>query len=92
MKSNKFLGIVSAYDVIKKLDVIKTIEEIMLAREPFLHETYTAKDAIVLMDDAPFGIIPMIDARQRVLGVVTRGSLLSAMSSPWTETEENSNE
>ena len=85
----KFLGIVSAYDVIKKLDDIKTIEEIMLGREPFLNENATAKDAIVLMDEAPFGIIPVIDARQRVLGVVTRGSLLSAMSSPWIETEEN---
>ena len=84
----KFLGIVSAYDVIKKLDDIKTIEEIMLGREPFLSENATAKDAIVLMDEAPFGIIPVIDARQRVLGVVTRGSLLSAMSSPWIETEE----
>ena len=84
----KFLGIVSAYDVIKKLDDIKTIEEIMLGREPFLNENSTAKDAIVLMDEAPFGIIPVIDARQRVLGVVTRGSLLSAMSSPWIETEE----
>ncbi len=84
----KFLGIVSAYDVIKKLDDIKTIEEIMLGREPFLNENATAKDAIVLMDEAPFGIIPVIDARQRVLGVVTRGSLLSAMSSPWIETEE----
>ncbi|KXH83843.1 betaine/proline/choline family ABC transporter ATP-binding protein [Sporosarcina sp. HYO08] len=86
---NKLLGIVSAYDVIKKLDDIKTIEEIMLSREPFLHDTASAEDAIVLMDNAPFGIIPVVDERQRILGVVTRGSLLSAMSSQWTETEED---
>lgn len=88
----KLIGIVSAYDVIKRLDAIKTIEEIMLSREPFLPETATARDAIVMMDEAPFGIIPIVDAQQRVLGVVTRGSLLSAMSSPWTDTEENNHE
>ncbi len=86
---NKLLGIVSAYDVIKKLGAIKTIEDIMLPREPFLSDSATAKDAIIMMDDAPFGIIPVIDKSKKVLGVVTRGSLLSAMSSQWTETEEN---
>ncbi|KAA0955799.1 betaine/proline/choline family ABC transporter ATP-binding protein [Sporosarcina sp. ANT_H38] len=84
----KLLGIVSAYDVIKRLDNIKTIEEIMMPREPFLYETATAKDAIILMDEAPYGIIPIIDKTQKLLGVVTRGSLLSAMSSQWTDTEE----
>lgn len=86
---NKLLGIVSAYDVIKKLDDIKTIEEIMVSREPFLSDAATAKDAIIMMDDAPFGIIPVVDHYQKVLGVVTRGSLLSVMSSQWTETEES---
>ena len=81
----KLIGIVSAYDVIKKLDDIKTIEEIMEAREPFLYDTATAKDAIVMMNEAPYGIIPIVDKTQKLIGVVTRGSLLSAMSSQWTE-------
>lgn len=84
----KLIGIVSAYDLIKKLDNIKTIEEIMMPREPFLYDNATAKDAIVMMDEAPYGIIPIIDKTQKLLGVVTRGSLLSAMSSQWTEPEE----
>ncbi|MFJ7934145.1 betaine/proline/choline family ABC transporter ATP-binding protein [Sporosarcina sp. NPDC096371] len=86
---NKLLGIVSAYDLIKKMGVIKAIDEIMGSREPFLTNTATAKDAIIMMDSAPFGIIPIVDNYQKVLGVVTRGSLLSAMSSQWTETEDN---
>lgn len=86
---NRLLGIVSAYDLIKKLDTIKTIDEIMGPREPFLTDTATAKDAIIMMDNAPFGIIPIVGSHQKVLGVVTRGSLLSAMSSQWTETEES---
>jgi len=88
----KLIGIVSAYDVIKKLDDIKIIEEIMQNREPFLYDTATAKDAIVMMDEAPYGIIPIIDKSQKLVGVVTRGSLLSAMSSQWTEMGEIPNE
>ena len=85
----KLLGVVSAYDLIKKLDEIKTIDEIMTSPEPFLSDTATAKDAIIMMDEAPFGIIPIVNSYKKIIGVVTRGSLLSAMSSQWTETEEN---
>ena len=85
----KLLGIVSAYDLIKKLDDIQTIDEIMVSQEPFLSDSATAKDAIIMMDNATFGIIPIVDNYRKLLGVVTRGSLLSAMSSQWTETEEN---
>ena len=85
----KFLGIVSAYDVIKKLDDIKTIEEIMLPREPFLNRNCNCKRCNCHDGRSAFRHYSrLIDARQSVLGVVTRGSLLSAMSSQWTETEE----
>ena len=83
---NKLVGIVSAHDLIKKLDDIKIIEEIMVSREPFLFDTATAKDAIIMMNEAPYGILPVVDKTQKLVGVVTRGSLLSAMSSQWTET------
>ena len=85
---NKLLGILSAYDLLKKLDTIKTVDEIMQPAEPFLLNTATAKDAIVMIDDAPFGMIPIVDKDHRIMGLVTRGSLLSAMSSQWTETED----
>ncbi|HJF31389.1 MAG TPA: betaine/proline/choline family ABC transporter ATP-binding protein [Sporosarcina psychrophila] len=83
---NKLVGIISAHDLIKKLDDIKIIEEIMVSREPFLFDTATAKDAIIMMNEAPYGILPVVDKTQKLVGVVTRGSLLSAMSSQWTET------
>lgn len=87
-ESKKLLGIVSAYDIIKKLDHIETVDEIMLPAEPFLLNTDTAKDAIVMIDNSPFGMIPVVDKDHKVLGLVTRGSLLSAMSSQWTEMED----
>lgn len=86
----KLLGIVSAYDLIKKLDTIKTIDEIMVPVKAYLTKTATAKEAIIMIDDAPFGMIPIVDNDHKIVGLVTRGSLLSAMSSQWTEVEETS--
>ncbi|MDM5334906.1 ABC transporter ATP-binding protein [Ureibacillus composti] len=84
----RLLGIVSAYDLLKKMGTVKTIDEIMVPAEPYLLDTATAKDAIVLIDVAPFGMIPIVDKDHKLVGLVTRGSLLSALSSQWIETEE----
>ncbi|MEK3936094.1 betaine/proline/choline family ABC transporter ATP-binding protein [Sporosarcina sp. FSL W7-1349] len=86
-EGHHLLGIVSAYDLIKKLDSIKKIDEIMLPAQPALPSTATAKDAIVLMEETTFGMIPVVDEASKLVGLVTRGSLLSAMSSQWTEAE-----
>lgn len=82
------LGIVSAYDVIKQLKTIKTIEEVLTPVDHYLQDTTSAKDAIIMMDETPFGMIPIVNDKKKVVGLVTRGSLLSAMSSQWTETED----
>ncbi|PIC67254.1 proline/glycine betaine ABC transporter ATP-binding protein [Sporosarcina sp. P16a] len=81
----KLLGIVSAYDLIKNVDGIKTIDEVMKPAVPFLVDTATAKDAIIMMDTSPFGMIPIVDEHHILVGLVNRGSLLSAMSSQWTD-------
>lgn len=86
-EDNIMLGFVSAYDLIKQMDNIKTIEEIMVSAEPFLWRSQSAKDAIVMMSNAPLGIIPVVDDNKKVVGLVTRGTLLSALSSQWTELE-----
>ncbi|MGJ9386117.1 betaine/proline/choline family ABC transporter ATP-binding protein [Salipaludibacillus sp. CF4.18] len=86
-ENDTMMGIVSAYDVIKKMDEIKTIEEIMRTTEPFLLSSQSAKDAIVMMSNASLEIIPVVDETKRVVGLVTRGTLLSALSSQWTELE-----
>ncbi len=88
----KLLGIVSAYDLIKKLDEIDTIDDVMVPATPVLLDTATAKDAIMMIDETPFGMIPVVDKDEKIVGLVTRGSLLSAMSSQWTETEGDTNE
>ena len=86
-ESKTLLGIVSAYDVIKSVNSIRTIAEIMQPIEHFLRDSASAKDAIIMMDETPFGLIPVVDEANKVVGLVTRGSLLSALSTQWTETE-----
>ncbi|WP_210470619.1 betaine/proline/choline family ABC transporter ATP-binding protein [Sporosarcina sp. 6E9] len=88
----QILGIVSAYDLIKEFNNIQTVDEIMLPADPVLFDSDTAKDAIIMIDEAPHGMIPVVDKNRKIVGLVTRGSLLSAMSSPWTDTEEKTNE
>lgn len=86
-ESKALLGIVSAYDVIKSVNSIRTIAEIMQPIGHFLRDSASAKDAIIMMDETPFGMIPIVDGANKVVGLVTRGSLLSALSAQWTETE-----
>lgn len=84
----EIIGQVTAEDVMRKIDEIKTIEEIMIPSESYLPDTATAKDAILMMDESKDGIIPVVNEAKHVIGLVTRGTLLSAMSKQWTATEE----
>jgi osmoprotectant transport system ATP-binding protein len=38
---------------------------------------------------ASYGIIPVVDETQKVIGVVTRGSLLSFFANQWSEERGN---
>lgn len=85
-----YKGIISAYDLIARMNQITAIEELLIPEQPFLHDDATAKDAIATMSDASLGIIPVLDKDHKVMGLVTKGTLLTALSSPWTETEATS--
>ncbi len=87
-EAGALVGLVSSYKLIKKIDEIHSLEEIMEAPKTVLPLSATAKEAIVLMPSAQLGIIPILDKVLRVKGLVTSGTLLSALSSQWTEMEE----
>jgi osmoprotectant transport system ATP-binding protein len=83
----KFIGLISAYELIKKVNSIQLIEEIMRVPEHTLTEAATAKDAIMMMPNVKYGVIPVLNEAKKVVGIVTRGTLLTALSSQWTELE-----
>ena len=82
-EKGKLLGIVSAYDVTAKMEQSLTIEEIMTPPRVVLQDTATARDALALITEAPYGIIPIVTAEGIIAGIVTRGSLLTAFASQW---------
>lgn len=86
-EEDAMLGVVSSYDLIKQVSKIKSLEEIMLQTKYILPDSATAKEAILMMDETPFGMIPVINDAKKVVGLVTQGTLLSAMSSQWTDME-----
>ncbi|PZX05736.1 osmoprotectant transport system ATP-binding protein [Psychrobacillus insolitus] len=83
----RFIGLISAYELIKKVNSIQLIEEIMRIPEHTLTDAATAKDAIMMMPNVKYGVIPVLNEAKKVVGIVTRGTLLTALSSQWTELE-----
>jgi osmoprotectant transport system ATP-binding protein len=86
--SGRLCGIVSAYDLQSKLDEIQTIQEISLPDEPYLEQSASAKDALKAITGTKFGVLPVVDGSKRVVGVVTRSSLLTAFANHWAGKEE----
>lgn len=87
-ENGTLLGIVSAYDLLDKSNQIEAVEQIMLPATTYLSDEATAKDAINAMSESSFDIIPVVNKNRKVVGIVTRGTLLTALSSPWTEETE----
>ena len=84
---DSFIGLISAYELIKKVNSIQSIEEILIVPDHILTEKATAKDAIMMMPSVKYGVIPVLNEAKKVVGIVTRGTLLTALSSQWTELE-----
>jgi len=84
-ENGRLTGIISAYDLQAKMEEIETVAEIAVTAEPVLDLSATAKDALVAIEQARFGIVPVVGEEGRVTGVVTKGSLLTMFSRFWVE-------
>ncbi len=84
-ENGKLLGIMSGYELQARKDQAQTIAEIMQPANMVLNNTATAKDALQMITKAAYGIIPVVDEAKKVIGVVTRGSLLSFFADQWSE-------
>lgn len=86
--NGRLSGIVSAYDLQPRLDDIESIEEVAISADLCLEETATAKDALLAITDAKFGVIPVVGEGKRIVGVVTRSSLLTTFADHWAGRRE----
>src|SRR5699024_5263977 len=74
---NHAKGYVSIYDVTKEFDdENKKVQDIL---QPFAHvlspETILT-EAIHILDEGPFSYIPVVDAKDKLVGLLTRGSVV----------------
>ncbi|MGE4274379.1 MAG: ABC transporter ATP-binding protein [Desulfitobacterium sp.] len=83
-EKGKLLGIIPSYDLHAKKENIHTIAEIVQPIETILESTATAKDALQMINKAIYGILPVVNEARKVIGVVTRGSLLSFFANQWS--------
>lgn len=86
-EDGRLLGIASAYDLTTHMEEKRTIQEIMTPAPAVLPETATAREALGLITEAPYGIIPVVSDSGVVTGVVTRSSLLTAFAAQWSKEE-----
>ncbi|WP_211748226.1 ABC transporter ATP-binding protein [Paenibacillus sp. Marseille-Q4541] len=86
-REGKLLGIVSAYDLSSQTTA-SNIGEIMHPVSFVLEDSATARDALALINEAPYGIIPVVTQNGVITGVVTRSSLLTAFASQWSNEKE----
>ncbi|HEY2495359.1 MAG TPA: ABC transporter ATP-binding protein [Paenibacillus sp.] len=87
--NDQLTGIVSIYDLQSKLEQIQTIQEISVPAVPYLDEDATAQDALIAIGDARFGIIPIVGKSKKVVGVITRSTLLTTFADHWAGRREN---
>ncbi|WP_242662050.1 MULTISPECIES: CBS domain-containing protein [Desulfitobacterium] len=75
-----------------KKETIQTLAEIVQPVDRVLANTTTAKDALQMINTAAYGIIPVVNETQKVVGAVTRGSLLSFFANQWSGEGEDADE
>src|SRR5690625_6482304 len=75
-EEHSIVGMLDAYELAKRVGKIQTVEEIMFSPEHTLSESATAKDAIFMMKKVSYGIIPVVNEDNKVIGLVTKGTLL----------------
>jgi osmoprotectant transport system ATP-binding protein len=79
----RLTGIISAYDLHAQMDSIRTVQEISQVPQSFLLDSATAQDALVAILDAKLGVVPICNQADKVVGVITRSTLLTTFADHW---------
>lgn len=72
-----FLGIATIWDVQKHFDREElTLNDIKKTDVPVIHPNDSAEEAFQLVNESPYGFVPVIDDGRRLRGIVNRASLV----------------
>lgn len=87
-ETQTFLGIVKASSLRGVEDKAQTAENFMNSDVLILHPDQTMLDALKLATDDNFSTIPVTDSNRRLVGLITRSSLVTALSQQYIDSEE----
>ncbi|MBA4698076.1 MAG: ABC transporter ATP-binding protein [Ruminococcus sp.] len=87
-ETQTFLGIVKASSLRGVEDKAQTAENFMNSDVLTLHPDQTMLDALKLATDDNFSTIPVTDSNRRLVGLITRSSLVTALSQQYIDSEE----
>ena len=85
--NNKFLGVLYAESVTDKSDLNKTANEYMLNDIPTVKKEDSITTLAKLVTESRLSNIPVLDEENRLCGLITRSSLIMALSQQFLEEE-----
>ncbi|TBL68569.1 ABC transporter ATP-binding protein [Paenibacillus thalictri] len=85
-KNDNYLGVVDTTDIYAKYsEESLSIGDVMRKNAVTVLSGSALLEAIPLVQQAPFGFVPVIDAQERLKGLLTRGSLVDVLAKPYLE-------
>lgn len=90
--NNKLSGIVTFKDLMKSVSGQSKLEEIMGNEIVTAYYDESIVDVMSTMDSLNVGYVPVIDEENKLLGLITKSSLLSVLSNQYVDKEVNASE
>ncbi|MFD2170007.1 betaine/proline/choline family ABC transporter ATP-binding protein [Tumebacillus lipolyticus] len=85
-QDGRYHGIADTNDIYKRyLEESLTLEDVMRSDAPTLRPEIALSEAIPLVQDAPFGHVPVVTDGGKLVGLVTRASLVDVLAKPYLE-------
>ncbi|MBM7589724.1 ABC transporter ATP-binding protein [Brevibacillus fulvus] len=95
-KEGTFLGMADASDIYSRYQEESTaIRDVIRTKATTVAPGTPVTEAILLVQRAPYGYVPVVDANGKLVGLLTRASLVDVLAKPYLEgmeTDERSDE
>lgn len=77
--NGEFIGLVTANKIMQNFDSADTISEIVTTGVHTVNEDAKASQALAIMSQAQVGYIPVLDNNRKLIGLITRSSLVNVL-------------
>ncbi len=77
--NGEFIGLVTANKIMQNFDSANTVSEIVTTGVHTVNEDAKASQALAIMSQAQVGYIPVLDNNRKLIGLITRSSLVNVL-------------